>query len=49
MGIARSVRLTGPERDTELVIVRSTGATVQDPSFRAFVTMKDGRRFQLKR
>ena len=30
-------RLTGPERDTEIVIVRSSSATVDDPGFRSYV------------
>ncbi|HEX2118446.1 MAG TPA: efflux RND transporter permease subunit [Acidimicrobiales bacterium] len=31
-------RLRGPERDTEIVIVSSQGATVDDPAFEAYVT-----------
>ena len=31
-------RLRGPERDTEIVIVSSESATVDDPAFRAYVT-----------
>ncbi len=31
-------RLRGPERDTEIVIVSSESATVDDPTFRAYVT-----------
>ena len=30
-------RLTGPERDTEIVIVSSTSSTVDDPAFRSYV------------
>ena len=30
-------RLTGPERDTEIVIVSSTEVTVDDPAFRSYV------------
>jgi len=30
-------KLTGPRRDTEIVIVRSASLTVQDPAFRAYV------------
>lgn len=30
-------RLTGPERDTEIVIVRNESATVDDPAYEAYV------------
>ncbi|MGH9177130.1 MAG: MMPL family transporter [Acidimicrobiales bacterium] len=36
-------RLTGPDRDTEIVIVRSESATVDDPGFRDYVQALQGR------